>query len=451
MVVDNNTTLTVVDDTEAAWCILSGNAHTLNVCFAGSFAAWTRDQWLANDGMLRQAAQVIADWGHAYNIPLNRRLPSSEVLTGQGIIDHHDWTIGANDGTHTDCGPNFPWDIFLGYVNGSAPVAQAAPAAAPAPVDVPAAAQGNFPLSGGQYFGPLSGPAESISGQAGNDANMQPYIKQCQQRLIDLGYGRFFPTYGADGMYGTDTQSSELGQATIQFQKDHPPLSVDGGIGRETWDAFFAQAAPAGPVADHSAATPNPNAPAAGPGESGSGTPVQRGNTGFGVREVQDALNRAGFNCGPVDGLFGPSTDDALRHFQQAHGLVADGVAGSSTRSALVAADQPTPAPAPTPQDRPTFPLSGSQYFGPLSGPADSISGQAGNDSNMQPYIRQCQQRLIDLGYGRFFPTYGADGMYGQDVQSSELGQATMQFQRDHPPLSVDGGIGQETWNAFFA
>jgi peptidoglycan hydrolase-like protein with peptidoglycan-binding domain len=49
------------------------------------------------------------------------------------------------------------------------------------------------------------------------------------------------------------------------------------------------------------------------------------------VREVQRQLNRLGFNAGPVDGLFGPLTDAAVRRFQADGGIAVDGAVGPQT------------------------------------------------------------------------------------------------------------------------
>jgi N-acetylmuramoyl-L-alanine amidase len=49
------------------------------------------------------------------------------------------------------------------------------------------------------------------------------------------------------------------------------------------------------------------------------------------VVELQDALNRLGFDCGRPDGIFGPATVRALEDFQRNGGLTADGVCGSHT------------------------------------------------------------------------------------------------------------------------
>src|SRR4051812_39330598 len=39
------------------------------------------------------------------------------------------------------------------------------------------------------------------------------------------------------------------------------------------------------------------------------------------VRDVQQNLKQQGFNPGPVDGIMGPRTEQALRSYQQARGL----------------------------------------------------------------------------------------------------------------------------------
>lgn len=53
------------------------------------------------------------------------------------------------------------------------------------------------------------------------------------------------------------------------------------------------------------------------------------------VRQVQRALTASGFYKGTVDGKEGPLTKKALKEFQQAQGLKADGIVGSATTDAL--------------------------------------------------------------------------------------------------------------------
>jgi hypothetical protein len=53
------------------------------------------------------------------------------------------------------------------------------------------------------------------------------------------------------------------------------------------------------------------------------------------IRSVQQALNDRGYNAGPVDGQWGPATQDALRRFQQVSGLPQTGELGQQTLAAL--------------------------------------------------------------------------------------------------------------------
>jgi hypothetical protein len=61
-------------------------------------------------------------------------------------------------------------------------------------------------------------------------------------------------------------------------------------------------------------------------------SPLTRGPN---VRAVQAALQQKGFHPGTLDGIYGPQTASAVRAFQVANGLVADGEAGPITLAAL--------------------------------------------------------------------------------------------------------------------
>jgi peptidoglycan hydrolase-like protein with peptidoglycan-binding domain len=62
---------------------------------------------------------------------------------------------------------------------------------------------------------------------------------------------------------------------------------------------------------------------------------LKPGAKGAAVKQLQRALKSAGYSPGTIDGSYGPSTESAVKQFQQAHKLVADGIAGTKTLSAL--------------------------------------------------------------------------------------------------------------------
>ena len=53
----------------------------------------------------------------------------------------------------------------------------------------------------------------------------------------------------------------------------------------------------------------------------------KRGDSGEDVRELQEKLNAAGYDCGAADGIFGKKTEAAVKALEEAHGFTADGIA----------------------------------------------------------------------------------------------------------------------------
>ena len=53
----------------------------------------------------------------------------------------------------------------------------------------------------------------------------------------------------------------------------------------------------------------------------------KRGDKGDGVKALQEKLNAAGYDCGKVDGDFGRKTEAAVKAIEEAHGVIADGIA----------------------------------------------------------------------------------------------------------------------------
>ena len=54
-----------------------------------------------------------------------------------------------------------------------------------------------------------------------------------------------------------------------------------------------------------------------------------------GVRKVQQALQKKGINPGPIDGVYGPLTKEAVRNFQDRYGIKATGDVDNQTLFAL--------------------------------------------------------------------------------------------------------------------
>lgn len=67
-------------------------------------------------------------------------------------------------------------------------------------------------------------------------------------------------------------------------------------------------------------------------------------NTAEEVKQVQQALQRAGYDPGSIDGKWGPKTEQAVKEFQSAKGLTADGKVGPKTWAALVSSAAQSPA-----------------------------------------------------------------------------------------------------------
>lgn len=62
---------------------------------------------------------------------------------------------------------------------------------------------------------------------------------------------------------------------------------------------------------------------------------LRKGMRGDDVKLLQQALTAAGFDTKGADGIFGNDTESAVRKFQSAKALNANGVAGSATLAAL--------------------------------------------------------------------------------------------------------------------
>ena len=130
-------------------------------------------------------------------------------------------------------------------------------------------------------------------------------VKTLQERLNAKGYN----AGSVDGIFGKNTQA-----AVMAFQKANG-LAADGIVGKLTWAKLY----------DTTAALPAASTTA------GTQPTVYRGSRGDAVRRLQELLNKKGFDCGAVDGIFGSKTYAAVVAFQKANGLGADGIVGPLT------------------------------------------------------------------------------------------------------------------------
>lgn len=128
------TVVDVVDTDKASWSVLDYNNKSINLCFAGSSAGWTRAQWLQQSRAIDVAAYLAVQDCRKYGIPL--RVVPPPYKSTPGISDHA-YVTSRGIGTHTDVGKQFPWDVFTNAVNKYNVTSPPAPAPAPAPAPLP--------------------------------------------------------------------------------------------------------------------------------------------------------------------------------------------------------------------------------------------------------------------------------------------------------------------------
>ena len=139
-----------------------------------------------------------------------------------------------------------------------------------------------------------------------------------------------------------------------------------------------------------------------------SGPTLTIGSTGADVRRLQIILVMTKLlDYTGIDGNFGPKTQDAVKLFQQASNLTADGIAGQATWNALQA-DPNTPH------------------------LARGSTGAA---------VSALQKGLLAFGGGNSATDPGPiDGQFGPKTESAVRG-----YQTQHG-LAVDGIVGDRTW-----
>lgn len=126
------TVVDVVDTDEASWSVLSANNRSINLCFAGSKASWSRADWMKQSNAIDVAAYLAVQDCKKYGIPTTVIGTGGNYSNARaGIADHQYVTKVLGDGTHTDVGGGFPVDYFTERVKFYASGAATAPAPGP--------------------------------------------------------------------------------------------------------------------------------------------------------------------------------------------------------------------------------------------------------------------------------------------------------------------------------
>lgn len=180
------------------------------------------------------------------------------------------------------------------------------------------------------------------------------------------------------------------------------------------------------------------NAPMAGITESYPGTPLRVGSRGPDVTVVQTSLNRIGQNypaipkVSPVDGIFGPQTEAAVKAFQQIFSLDPDGIVGRASWYQIVRVYVAVLKLA-------ELQSEGQRFFFIQEYPEFLSLGDTG------VLVEQLQYMLSVLS--SFLPQVPDPGMSG--IFDNATLNAVRGFQR-YAGLPVTGSVGEATWDAIF-
>ncbi len=182
------------------------------------------------------------------------------------------------------------------------------------------------------------------------------------------------------------------------------------------------------------------SAPVRDVGTSYPGYPLRSGDSGEYVVVLQTMLNRIARNypaiprISPVDGIFGPQTERAVREFQRIFNLNVDGIVGQATWYQLVLLYVGV--------TRLSELTSEGQTFTQVQAPASGVTLQEGSTglavSALQLFITVLGQVLYN------FPTLAIDGIFGPRTR-----QAVEDAQR-YLGLEATGVVDTETWMALY-
>lgn len=118
--IDQDSIVQCVMDSFEAYAAPPVNDRAVHIEHAG-YMGQTVQQWrdLSSLAMLGLSADACAQYCLKYNIPIIR-LTDDQLKNGmRGIVGHDQVSRVWKESTHTDPGPNFPWQRYLFWVRGA--------------------------------------------------------------------------------------------------------------------------------------------------------------------------------------------------------------------------------------------------------------------------------------------------------------------------------------------
>ena len=116
--VDDVDIIQCVKDTDTAWHAPGANSDGIGIEMSG-YAAQTQPQWedAYSLAVIKNAAKLTAELCTTYGLPVQFVDQDGLKVNNSGITTHWEVTKAFKKCDHTDPGPNFPMNDFIGFVN----------------------------------------------------------------------------------------------------------------------------------------------------------------------------------------------------------------------------------------------------------------------------------------------------------------------------------------------
>lgn len=186
-------------------------------------------------------------------------------------------------------------------------------------------------------------------------------VSEIQNRLKELG---LYTEPKITGYFGPATQDA------VKAFQEASGMAADGIVGKKTKNAMFS---------------------------SFKSTTMIPGMKGDNVTDLQKQLSKLGYYDGPVTGLYGQMTQQAVKYFQQLNGLSQDGICGKGTYNAIFAKNAKTEKEARRAPSKPSTPKPTSTYH--------DVPGQSAHGQEMGKKVVEFTKLQLGKRY-----VYGAEG-----------------------------------------